>query len=145
MERFNFGLQRVLDFKINIEEKKKEEFVKALKNSIAQEKKLKYLLDEKSSSSKQILKFKTSLEYQNFSRYMEYIDNKIENQRYKLQEANEKLEDCKKELIKSTADRKILDKLKEKALEEFEREEAKKEQKLNDDFALFSYMKFERR
>lgn len=145
MEKFNFNLQRVLDYKISVEDIKKEEFVKSLKSYMYEEKVLKALYDNRKSAFEAVSSFKTSQEYQNYSRYIEYLNKKIENQIIKLKNSKEQLQKSKEELIKSTADRKILDKLKEKAKEEFEREENRKEQKLNDDFAMFSYLKYERR
>lgn len=145
MEAFNFQLQKVLDYKEKIEEKKKEEFVKALKLQLAQEKELKHYIDTKNASKDYFYDLKTSGDFQNFSRYIEFLDNKIEDSKYKLVKATEQLEIKKQELIKSTSDRKVLDKLKEKAKQDFDAESNRKEQKLNDDFALFSYVKLERR
>ena len=145
MEAFNFQLQKVLDYKGKIEEKKKEEFVKALKFQLAQEKELKHYIDTKNDSKEFFYNLKSSADFQNFSRYIEFLDTKIENSKYKVVKATEQLEQKKQELIKSTSDRKVLDKLKEKAKQDFEAENNRKEQKLNDDFALFSYVKLERR
>lgn len=145
MEAFNYKLQKVLDYKERIEEKKKEEFVKALKYKLAQEKELKHYIDTKNTSKDFIYDLKSSSDFQNFSRYIEFLDKKIENAKYKLAKATEQLEVKKQELIKSTSDRKVLDKLKENARQDFEVENNRKEQKLNDDFALFSYAKIERR
>lgn len=145
MEAFNFQLQKVLDYKGKIEEKKKEEFVKALKFQLTQEKELKHYIDTKNDSMDFFYDLKSSADFQNFSRYIEFLDKKIENSKYKLVKATEQLEQKKQELIKSTSDRKVLDKLKEKAKQDFDTENNKKEQKLNDDFALFSYVKLERR
>lgn len=145
MEAFNYKLQKVLDYKERIEEKKKEEFVKALKYRLSQEEELQHYVDTKNASKDYIYDLKSSNDFQNFSRYVEFLDKKIENARYKLQKAEEQLEIKKLELIKSTSDRKVLDKLKEKAKQDFEAESNRKEQNLNDDFALFSYVKVERR
>lgn len=145
MEKFNFNLQRVLDYRIKVEDNKKEEFVISLKSYMHEEKILNVLNDKRKSMFEAVSSFKKSQEFQNYSRYMEYLNKKIESQIIVLKKAKEKLNKAKEELIKSTADRKILDKLKEKAKEEFDREENKKEQKLNDDFAMFSYLKNERR
>lgn len=145
MEAFNFQLQRVLDYKETIEKKKKEEFVKALKYQLAQEKELSNYIDTKNASKDYFYDLKSSADFQNFSRYVEFLDKKIENAKYKVIKATEQLEIKKQELMKSTSDRKVLDKLKEKAKQDFEAENNRKEQKLNDDFALFSYVKLERR
>lgn len=145
MEAFSFGLQKVLDYKERIEEKKKEEFVKALRHQLEREQELQHYIDTKSASNEFIHDLKSSSDFQNFSRYIEFLNDKIENARYKLAKATEQLEVKKQELIKSTSDRKVLDKLKEKARQDFEAESNRREQKLNDDFALFSYVKLERR
>lgn len=145
MEAFNYKLQKVLDYKERIEEKKKEEFVKALKAQLAQERELQHFINTKDAVNNQVSELKTINDFQNFSRYIEFLDKKIENAKYKLAKATEQLEIKKQELIKSTSDRKVLDKLKEKARQDFEAENNRKEQKLNDDFALFSYVKLERR
>ncbi len=145
MDAFSFRLQKVLDYKEKIEEKKKEEFVKALKHQLEMEQELQHFVDTKSSSNELIYGLKSSNDFQNFSRYIEFLDNKIENAKYKLEKATEQLELKKQELIKSTSDRKVLDKLKERAKQDFDAESNKREQKLNDDFALFSYVKLERR
>lgn len=145
MEAFSYKLQKVLDYKERIEEKKKEEFVKALKAQLAQERELQHFVNTKDAANNQVSELKTINDFQNFSRYIEFLDKKIENAKYKLSKATEQLEIKKQELIKSTSDRKVLDKLKEKARQDFDAENNRKEQKLNDDFALFSYVKLERR
>jgi len=58
-----------------------------------------------------------------------------------IKKAEDELAIKKDELTKSTADRKVIEKLKEKAKDEFNLEVGQKEQKLNDGFALFSYVR----
>lgn len=145
MEAFNYKFQKVLDYKERIEEKKKEEFVNALKYQLAMEKELQNYIDKKNALNDYVYNLKSSSDFQNFSRYSEFLDKKIENARYRVEKAEEQLKIKKQELIKSTSDRKVLDKLKEKARQDFESEINRKEQKLNDDFALFSYVNTERR
>ena len=88
---------------------------------------------------------KSGLDCKNYAIYIEFLNKKIETETEKLNTLKDKFDEKKKELLKSTSDRKVLEKLKEKAKAEFEFEENKKEQKLNDDFALFSYVRKERR
>lgn len=145
MEHFNYNLQKVLDFKIEIEEKKKEEFVKALKRYLKQEKLLKDLLIKKEETEKKIESIRTGFDCLTYSRYLESLNDRIETEKNNLKKAEGLLQSAKGELIKSTSDRKVLEKLKEKAKAEFEFEVSKKEQKQNDDFALFSYIRSERR
>lgn len=145
MERFDFKLQKVLDFRINIEEKKKEEFVAAQKNLLRQQDILSNLISQRDKTANDSTSFKTVLEYQTLVRYLDMMTKRINIQREKAIEAREVLEQKNQELIRSISDRKVLDKLKEKAKQEYDFEVEKTEQKMNDDFALFSYIRQERR
>jgi flagellar FliJ protein len=145
MERFDFKLQKVLDFRINIEEKKKEEFVAGQKNLLRQQDILSNLISQRDKTANASTSFKTVLEYQTLVRYLDMMTKRINVQREKVIEAREVLEQKNQELIRSISDRKVLDKLKEKAKQEYDFEVEKTEQKMNDDFALFSYIRQERR
>ncbi|MCX7904174.1 MAG: flagellar export protein FliJ [Caloramator sp.] len=145
MDKFNFKLQKVLEFKETYEEKKKEEFSLELRNFYEQEKRLKELKEEKERTINNPPKFKMILDYQGFYRYLELLDRRIEKQAHVLNEAKERLEKARQELIKATKDRSIIEKLKEKAYEEFLEEQNKKEQRLNDDYALYLYLRGEGR
>lgn len=145
MEKFNFNLQRVLDFKAGIEEKKKEAFVIALKDCIEQEKRLNELIKNKNHVIENNRAFKTPLDFQTHYRYIEYINKQIEQETEELKLLNSIKDEKMAELIKSTSDRKVLEMLKEKAFDEFNAEQNKREQKENDDFALYSYIRAERR
>lgn len=145
MEKFKFKFQNVLNFKIEVEEKKKNEFVKMFKNYLIQEKRLNELIERKNSAQEKKSELKTGVDCINYSRYLSYLENSIDIQRQNLLKAKDSMEKAKQELLKSISDRKVLEKLKEKAKEEFDFYENKKEQSLNDDFALFSYIRNERR
>jgi flagellar protein FliJ len=145
VDRFNFKFQKVLDYKVTIEDKRKEEFVTALRESLKQEKILDELVSQKQKTVNNTTKLKTVIEYQSFTRYLELLYKKIENQKQNLHNANEFMEVKKQELLKSTSDRKVMEMLRDKAKTEFDLEVANKEQRLNDDFALFAYIRHERR
>lgn len=145
MDKFNFKLQKVLEFKESYEEKKKEEFSIELRNYYEQEKRLKELTEERKKAINNPPKFKMILDYQGFYRYLDLLEKRIERQTQALNQAKERLERARQELIKATKDRSIIEKLKEKAYEEFLEEQSKKEQRLNDDYALYSYLRGERR
>lgn len=110
-----------------------------------EEKYCKDLVNKRNDILDRKVNIKSGLDCQNYAIYIEYLNKKIETETEKLSILKNKFEEKKKELLKSTSDRKVLEKLKEKAKSEFEFEENKKEQKLNDDFALFSYVRKERR
>jgi flagellar FliJ protein len=145
MEPFKFKLQKVLEYKETIEEEKKEQFVIALKSLMSKEKELQDCIELKKSSSDYFCELKSSADFQSFTRYIDFLDKKIDKAKYNVEKAKEVLEIKKQDLIKSTSDRKILDKLKEQAKHDFDFENNRKEQKQNDDFALFSFIKSERR
>jgi flagellar protein FliJ len=145
MEGFNFNLQKVLDFKLSVEEKKKEEFVKAQKNCYAQELYVNEIMEQKQTEINTVRKLKNGFEYQNYVRYLDFLEQRIQTELEKLTSLAELLNQRKLELIKSTSDRKSIEKLKEKAKGEFDLELARKDQKLNDDYAMLSYLKQERR
>lgn len=141
MEKFVFKLQKVLDYKFEIEEKKKDEFVKAQKKLLFEKNKLENLIERKKSAVEDKSNYKSKLDYQLLLNYIDFMDNKIENQMAEIKKAEDEFAIKKDELIKSTADRKVIERLKEKAKDEFNLEIGQKEQKLNDDFALFSYVR----
>lgn len=145
MENFKFKFQNVLNFKIEVEEKKKNEFVKMFKNYLIQEKRLNELMERKNAAQGKKSDIKSGVDCIQYARYLSYLENLIDIQRQNLIKAKDSMEKAKEELLKSISDRKVLEKLKEKAKEEFDFYENKKEQSLNDDFALFSYIRSERR
>lgn len=110
-----------------------------------QEKLCSDLINKKNDILERKVNIKSGIECHNYAIYIEFLNKKIESETDKLNILKKKFEEKKKELLKSTSDRKVLEKLKEKAKSEFEFEENKKEQKQNDDFALFSYIRKERR
>lgn len=145
MESFKFNLQKVLDYRLDIEQKAKDEFVTAQKNYLLQETILNDLYQKRKDANDSIASFKTVYEYQSFTRYIDFIDKRIMVQKSNLENARIALDKKNKELLKSISDRKVLEKLKQKAKDEFEFEQSKKEQNMNDDFALFSYIRNEGR
>lgn len=145
MERFNFNLQKVLDFRITIEDKKKNEFVAAQKNLLREQKILEDTISKKNRVIKDAENYRTSYEFQSYVHFIDAVDKKIEKQREKVIICEKELDGKKQELLKAISDRKVLEKLKEKALQEFNIEQSKKEQRFNDDFALYAYVNRERR
>lgn len=144
MDNFKFKLQKVLDYKAKLEEEKKEEFVEAQKRLLCEKKLLEELIYIKKEAQNRKFNFKHSYDFQNHARYLDHLDDKIENQKEVITAAKAQYEIKKDELIKLTSDRKVIEKLKDKARQEFEFEQNRIEQKQNDDFALFGYIRSER-
>lgn len=145
MEKFNFNLQKVLDYRAGIEEKKKLEYVEAQKNMLMQETLLKRLLSKRATAEKYIASNMTGYECQSLTRYIENLDHKISKQRNILNESIKVLEIKIRELTQCMSDRKVMEKLREKAYQEFIEESNKREQNLNDDFALHVFIRADRR
>lgn len=144
MERFDFKLQKVLDYRISIEDEKKEEYVEAQKNVLKEENLLTYFQNQKRKAMESVSELKTCPELQAYSRYNEFMDKKILSQKDAIIRAKTIFEEKKEELLKSISDRKVLEKLKERAKEEYDFESLRKEQKFIDDLSIMSYLRHER-
>ena len=145
MENFNFNLQKVLDYRVGIEEKKKQEYVEAQKHMLKQESLLKYLAERRTMAENYMTFEMTGYECQALTRYLEHLDIKIASQKIALNESIKLLELKTRELTQCMSDRKVMEKLREKAYKEFQEESNKNEQKLNDDFALHAFIRADRR
>ena len=145
MENFNFNLQKVLDYRVGIEEKKKQEYVEAQKHMLKQESILKYLAEKRTMAENYMTFEMTGYECQALTRYLEHLDKKIASQKIALNESIKLLELKTRELTQCMSDRKVMEKLREKAYKEFQEESNKNEQKLNDDFALHAFIRADRR
>lgn len=145
MENFQFNLQKVLDYRVGMEEKKKVEYVDAQKNLLKQEGMLNKLLDKRFSAENYMSSNMTGYECQALTRYIELLDKKIQGQKAVVNECKKTLEIKTRELTKCMRNRKVMEKLKERAYEEFQKEANRKEQNLNDDFALQAFARMNRR
>jgi len=141
LQRFDFKFQRVLDFRETIEDQKKGEFAKAKENVSRQEKILTGLIDEKERTAKDFNKFKTAFDFQCYARYSNLLDNKINTQKQNVVSAQTNLQSKNIELLKAMTDKKVLEKIKEKQRIEHDQEMDKREQRFNDDFAIYSYLR----
>lgn len=145
MDKFKFNLQKVLDYRIKLEDEKKEEFIESQRDLMLQRNLLDDMSNMKIEMQSRKFNFKFSFDFQNHARYIELLQNRIDEQKSIVLTAKDRFETKKFELIKCTSDRKVIEKLKEKAKEEFEFEQSQIEQKQNDDFALFAFVRSERR
>lgn len=145
MERFTFNLQKVLDFRVDIEEKRKEEYVSAQKHFLTCESILEDFIQMRNNALMGTNKLKSGSDFQSFSKYIDFINKRIEAARENLKKAEVDLTFKKEELLSSSMDRKVIEKLKEKAKSEYDLELLRIEQKQNDDFAIHSFLRNERR
>ena len=112
---FKFPLQKLLNYRENIEEKKKE------KLAVLQDKKK--VLEEKLQDTQN--KYKTctntnpdtKVNISSFGQqlaYMDYLDRSIGEQTTEIQKASFNVEKCLEEVVEAMKNRKILEKLKDK-------------------------------
>lgn len=140
MSKFKFKLQKLLDIKIKEEE----------------ESKLKYINVQ---NQKRILEVKLENLESNYSKYSRFDDlsdiveqkirfNYLNSLTQSIKETNEaliknekKLEKAKADFIEKQIKRKSLETLKENELTRLKKEEERKEQIANDEFALYAYIR----
>lgn len=139
---FNFKLEKVLDYRENIEKKNKEEFSQKLAIYNREKEEVEKLtLKKQIIQSKEYTKnLKTANDLRIYQRYLIYIEKSIEEKMMDLEEAEKELEKSRLNLIKSTKDKKIIEILKENAFEDYLSEENRIEQKNLDDIALRGYI-----
>lgn len=141
MGSFTFRLQKVLDYRTKIEDQKKQEFMKARLDYTKQEEKLNSLKMELQDCIKKGWLFSDVFHYQVMNNYITFMNEKIDKQ-YKVTKSSKKIMDEKKsEYTESRINRKVIDKLKENAFDEYKKDSDSIEQKQNDEFALYGYMR----
>ena len=145
MGKFKFRLQNLLDIRIKQEEECKIAF------KIAQDEKLKAeekLSDLNSNFDKYSnLRMEGSIVEQKLTQaYLNAISYCIDETIEEIKNKEKVLENKRDELKRKQIDRKTVDILKEKQKIAFEKEQNDIEQRANDEFALYGYMRnFERR
>lgn len=141
MSVYKFKLQRLLDYKTNVEEGKKNELGMAIKRLEKEKSRLcdiKLRLNEtnrifhkKASGGMTVNELKILLDY------IEYYKRGIKEQKLKIRMAEDYVSTCREELIRATQEKKMIEKLKEKDFKKFLYREQKKEEKLVDDIVSF--------
>lgn len=140
MKGFKFRLQKVLDLRINREEESIIKFKKAQREKIQVQQKL----DDLHASYKKynvlapdedVIQKKIRLQY------LEALDKNIDNTNKELDNKIKNLEDKRQELKQKQIERKTVEILKDKQKEAFIKEQNFIEQKSNDEFALYGYIR----
>lgn len=142
MAKFKFGLQRVLEIKEKFEDEKKNSYAEQKKKLEEENLKLEKLKKDmedislkRNSASGASLKVS---ELSNYSNYIQSLSNRIEVQHTKVEEEEEAVEAVRRELIEATKDRRILENLKLRGLEQYRYELKQEEDKLTDQFVSYS-------
>ncbi|MEN6373990.1 MAG: flagellar export protein FliJ [Smithella sp.] len=140
---FVFKLQAVLDYRKNIEEKILNEFSEKKRELELEELKLQSIIKEWTNLIGELRKMQNkALPVGDIARYVAYIDQVKENenrQRMKIIQVSEQLEVKRIELIDAVRKSKIIEKLKQRHIKEYEDAERALEQKNSDEMAVLKY------
>lgn len=140
MGKYKFRLQKLLDIRIDKEEESKREFQQAKRESLNVKEKLD-LLKANYEKYNNMSNFKSVIEQKITHKYLKALVYSIDNAQIELKD-KEKVVDMKRnELQKRQIDRKTVDILKEKQETAFIKEQNRIEQKANDEFALYGFIR----
>lgn len=143
MKQYRYPMQSVLDYRRDIEEEEKQKFAEVQKEFLLQKEILKDFeqkLNEVFSAKVDFAKQRV-YELKNLSQYIQFLKEKKEVQEQLVIETEKAMEARRQKLISAQKDRKIIEKHKEKSLEQYHSELNQAEQKTIDELALYSHMR----
>lgn len=140
MSSFNFRLQKILEMRIDKEETAKLELKKVIDEKNKTEEKLEKLEEkfEKTYNNKNI---GNVVERKLKENYLNKLDDEIAVTKDDIVSCDENVYKKRADLILAQRDKKSVDILKEKQYKEFVLEENSIEQRNNDEFALYGYIR----
>ncbi|GLC32353.1 flagellar export protein FliJ [Clostridium omnivorum] len=140
MEGYKFRLQKLLDIRLDKEEESKRNFKEAQRNKTLTEQKL---LDLKEKQNKYTLgSSKETIVEQKIRRaFLDSVIRSIDEVSIDLNKKNQILEEKRVELKQKQIERKTVETLKDKQLKAFIKEQQLIEQKTNDEFALYGFIR----
>lgn len=139
-EFFKFRLQKVLDIRMEEEEKSKIEFKNAIDEKEQVETKI-IELDEKYHKHNTFHSTESTVERKMRMNYLNSLGIHRKNAEKELEEKNIQLNQKRDNLMKKSRERKTVERLKEKQMMEFLKEQNRLEQILNDEFALYGHIR----
>ncbi|KHD38300.1 flagellar biosynthesis protein FliJ [Clostridium acetobutylicum] len=140
MAGFDFRLQKLLDLRIQKEEESKIEFKKSQDVKKEIEKNLLSMTENYHEYSLKRLSG-TVIEQKITQNYLNALNVLIDEASGNLEKQKKVVEDKRNVLIKKQVERKTVEVLKDKQKLEFEKNENLKEQRVNDELALYSFIK----
>lgn len=143
MDKFKFKLEKVLDMKLRNEEESKVEHAKALKAKVDVQNELDYL-NSKYKKYSNMHDIEDVVKRKIISSYLNSLYSSIEETKKILNEKQKILDEKQKDLVQKQVERKSIEKLKEKDLNAYKREVDLKEQIQNDEYALQSYVRWQK-
>ncbi|GAA0708972.1 flagellar export protein FliJ [Paraclostridium ghonii] len=140
MIKFKFKLQKLLDIKIKEEEESKLEYTKAQNDKKVLEDNIKKL-DLSYKKYAQFTDSEDAVSQKVRLNYLHSISQTIEQSNKILEEKEKIVIESKDKFIEKQINRKSLETLKENKFIKIRKEEARKEQIENDEFALYTYIR----
>ncbi len=140
MNKFKFSLENALKFRKSIEDRDRELLARA-RQKVQQEEELSQKLDlEKHEHFRSYDIYTSNLTtMQQQESYLTGLDWRIKSQHIQLDKAKRASDTRRAQVVTATSNRKILERLKEKHLEEYKQELARSEQKILDEVGISSY------
>lgn len=140
MGQYKFKLQKLLDIRLDKEEESKRHFKEAQSDKLNVEKKLN-TLKENYDKYRELTGQESVIERKIKHVYLNAINYSIAEASKELKVKEKVLEDKRQELKQKQIDRKTVESLKEKKIAEFMKEQELIEQKMNDEFALYAFIR----
>lgn len=145
MARFRFSLQNVLDIKVKMETQAKQEFSAAAAKLEEEENKLGNLIQKKWNLEAEAVRLlEGNLNFRDIddnSLSRRQTEEAIEAQKLEIKKAEELLEMARVKMAEAVMERKTYERLREKAFEEFVREENRAEGKTVDELTSYTHVK----
>ncbi len=139
MKSYKFSMESILNLRENKEKNTMENLAKVQNQLETQKAILKDLIMEEKKIKSNGTKFKDIHELRHHNLYKEEIEEKISKQDELIDKTNIKLEEVRRELIEAQKERKIMEKLKEKDMDNYINNMKHLEQKELDEIAVLKY------
>lgn len=140
MEQYQFRLQKLLDIRVDKEEESKRNFKEAQNEKLKVEEKLNNL-KQSYEKYREITGAESVIERKIKHVYLNSINYNIAETSEELKSKERVLEDKREDLKLKQIDRKTVESLKEKQKAEFIKAQELIEQKMNDEFALYAFIR----
>lgn len=143
MARFQFPMQNILEMKEKLEEQAKNEYGQANARLLLEQEnleKVKKRQEEAEQKLKQVLyEILSVTEIRKREDAVEIIKTYVKQQLLVVKRCEKEVEAAREKLTEAMKERKIFEKLREKAFEEFMKEEGRREQKEVDELMSYKY------
>lgn len=142
MKKFSFSLDSVLSYKNEVLESLKNEHGKLLKNVVDQENYIDSLNQQYNNCNQEFNEKKkngiTIVEASIYEAYFRQMENNLKKEHTKLEKFKELAEQKRKEVVEAKKDTSSIEKLKEKKIEEYNKEVQKFEEANIEEFVSIS-------